>query len=100
MPRAPRLWTALLVVAALSTSAVFSLEARRGAATPRPRATTVSAIENFLPDLWKSLTRLWGGSGCSVDPYGGLCTNVPAAKPPLPTLENGCGIDPYGSCNH
>ena len=97
MPRAPRLSTALLVVAALSTSAVFSLEARRGAATPRPRATTVSAIENFLPDLWKSLTRLWGDVVCSADPYG-RCIASPVAKPIHPTIDSGCSIDPYGSC--
>jgi aminoglycoside phosphotransferase (APT) family kinase protein len=84
MPRAPRLLSTLLVVAALSTSAVFSLEARHGATTPRPRASSVKVTGSVLPDFWKTLTRLWGEIG----------------KPPLPTLDNGCGLDPYGTCSH
>ena len=66
MPRAPRLLTSLLVVAALSTSAVFSLEARRGAATPRPRATSLKATGSVLPDVWKTLTHVWAEVGCSA----------------------------------
>jgi hypothetical protein len=100
MPRAPRLLSALLVVAALSTSAVFSLEARHGAATPRPKASSVKAPQSVLPDFWKTLTHLWAEVGCSVDPYGG-CIKASVSNPPHPTVDVGCTIDPYGSsCAH
>jgi len=85
MPRASRLLSAFLVVAALSTSTVFSLEARRGTTTPRPTASSVKAPQSVLPDFWKTLTRLLREVG----------------KPPLPTPDNGCGLDPYGTtCSH
>jgi hypothetical protein len=96
MPRALRLWTAFLVVAALSTSAVFPLEARRGAATPRPKASHKD-VSRVLPSFWNSLTRLLGEVGRDIDPYGG-CGNAPAAKPTHPAVDSGCSIDPYGSC--
>jgi hypothetical protein len=96
MPRTPRLLSAFLVVAALSTPAGFAKEAR-AQAKPRPRAMSATAR---ISELWGTLTRLWGEVGCGADPYGSCGGNATTPKPPLPTLDNGCGIDPYVSCTH
>ena len=86
MPRAPRLLSAFLLVAALSTPAV-SAKATHAKATPRPRAAVPATAR--LSELWVALTHLWGEVGSTA-----------GTKPPLPTADNGCSIDPYGSCSH
>jgi hypothetical protein len=88
MPRSPRLLSAFLVVAALSTPAGFAKEAR-ARVTPRTTATAGTSATARLSELWGALTHLWGMNG-----------NATATKPVQPTLDNGCGVDPYGSCIH
>jgi hypothetical protein len=101
MPRIPRLLSAFLLLAALSTPVVFAKEAHaRAQAKPRTTATLGTSATARLSELWGALTHLWGMNGCSIDPYGSCGGNATAPKPPLPTLDNGCGIDPYGSCTH
>jgi hypothetical protein len=99
MSRAPRLLTALLVAAALSTPAAFPREAPRRESAGEPRATPLAALRNLVPDLWGALMHLWGEEGCSADPYGGRCSSIPATPVrPTPTLDSGCSMDPYGNC--
>ena len=96
MPRAPRLLSAFLIVAALSTPAVIAKETH-AKATPRPRATSGTAS---FSGIWVTLTHLWGMSGCGIDPNGNGCGGTAVVKPPLPTADSGCSIDPYGACGH
>lgn len=99
MTRTPRLLTALLVAAALSTPA-FSREApRHAAAERRPKAAAPVAQGSVLAELWRSLTNVLGevvtgDIGCGFDPYG-TCRPHNEQQP---TAENGCGLDPYGTC--
>ena len=79
MTRTPRLLTALLVAAALSTPA-FSREAPRSAAAERPKAAVVRG--SVLAQLWRSLTNVWAEVGCSADPYGGQCPATPSTGAP------------------
>lgn len=68
-------------------------------------------LRSVLSRLWSSLTGVWAQTGCSIDPYGGVClTGTPgspdegcSADPygrclPSPTTDAGCSIDPYGGC--
>lgn len=100
MTRTPRLLTALLVAAALSTPA-FSREAPRRAAAERPKAAAPAVQGSVLAELWRSLTNVWAevvtsNNGCGMDPYGTCRTT----KPQQPTSDSGCGMDPYGSCGN
>ena len=90
MSRAPRLFTALLVAAALSTPAAFPRETPRRESAREPRATPMAVLRSLVEDPWRSLMHLWGGSG----------SNPAVPVRPNPTLDSGCSADPYGSCIH
>jgi hypothetical protein len=96
-PRA-RLTPAIFALALLSAAPALP-QSHRGAA---PRSTSLAAAERgFLPDF---LVRLWGDSGCVIDPFGGTCrpaaTPSTTARPRVTSLRRdlGCEIDPFGRC--
>jgi len=92
MPRIPRLVLALLLAAALATTAAWADGPRPAS---RGSSITTSAPADILAHLWIFLTGLWSKNGCEVDPHGNC---LPGTGSATPTGKNGCHVDPSGQC--
>lgn len=86
----------LLLSGALAPLGAIERHAGSAAGPPsRGQVTQQSAVAN----LWKHLTRLWGATGASLDPFGnptpgGLGTS--GTNTDHPSSDTGASLDPFG----
>jgi len=93
-----RLTPAIALLALLAATPALP-QAHRSTAPPPSsfREFVRSFLPDFLSQLWDSATGS-GDSGCGADPFGGHCSGIAVAHPPLTTVTGdlGCSADPYG----
>src|SRR5262245_66114610 len=79
-----------VVVLVVMISAILAAPAAWG--VPR-QASSDRLSSDPIARLWHSLTSLWLGIGCVIDPHSGCLPGVTS-----PPVGAGCGLDPHGAC--
>jgi hypothetical protein len=87
----------LLLSGALAPAGAIERHAASAAGRTASRApvTQQSAVAN----LWKHLTRLWGATGASLDPFGNPVPGgqgTSGTNTDYPSSDTGASLDPFG----